>query len=133
MEELFQQNLPDAATPLNSTGGVKNAAGDFDLVRKLERKKKSRKDLDQPKFTEDDAIKRYYGDFSLESKRHVWDLLDKHPLFSDGPKVRMNRVGNNTREVLPNDPTKLVENGGHIVYDQQPQASQEHYDDGKNH
>lgn len=128
MEEFLNSNSIDAPNnPLISEGGVKNAAGDFDIEKGLNRKVKSRKDLDQPKFSEDDSIKRYYGDFSLESKRHVWDLLDKHPKFGDSGTMRMNRVGNNTREVLKKDPTKLVENGGHIVYEQQPQASQEHY------
>lgn len=93
-------NQQDAATPLNSTGGYKNAAGDFNLVKNLIRKVKSRRDLDQPKFTEDDAQKRYYGDFSLESKRHVWDLLAKHPKFGQKGNVQLNRVENNTKDVI---------------------------------
>jgi len=39
--------------------------------------------------------------------------------------MRMNRVGNNTRSVLPNDPTKTVENGSHIIYQNLPQASED--------
>ena len=39
-------------------------------------------------------------------------------------------MGNNTKEVMPNDPTKIVENGGYIVYENQPQASQTKYSDG---
>jgi len=132
-EEFFSSNVPDAPTPISSAGNPTqkygNAAGDFDLHKSLERKIKSRKDSDQPKFSEDDAIKRYYGDFSIESKRNARDLLRTHPEFGDKGKMRMNRVGNNTREVLPNDPTKTVENGGHIVYQDEPQTSQKKYND----
>jgi hypothetical protein len=120
MDEFFKAQLPDTPTPLNSRGGYDNAAGDFNLKRSLTRKVKSRKDLDQPKrvdYSEDDAMKRYYGDFSLESKRHVWDLLRKHPLFGQEGAMRMNRIQNNTREVLPNDPLKLPQNGGFILYE----------------
>lgn len=137
-EEFFSSNTPDAPTPLSSSGEpeqkYRNAAGDFDLSRSLERKPKSRKDLDQPKFTEDDATKRYYGDFSIEAKRNVMDLLSTHPKFGVKGNMRMNRVENNTREVMPNDPTKRVEHGGLTVYQDLPQASQTKYSDGaKNH
>jgi len=132
-DEFFSSNVPDAPTPISSAGNPTqkygNAAGDFDLHRSLERKIKSRKDSDQPKFSEDDSIKRYYGDFSIESKRNARDLLRTHPEFGNKGKMRMNRVGNNTREVLPHDPTKTVENGGHIVYQDEPQTSQKNYDD----
>lgn len=120
MDEFFAAQVPDAPNPLSSKGGYDNASGDFDLRRSLQRKVKSRKDLDQPKredFSEDDAMKRYYGDFSLESKRHVWDLLQKHPRFGRQGPVQMNRIVNNTREVLPNDPLKLPQNGGFMLYD----------------
>ncbi len=95
-----QSKQQDAATPLNSVGGYKNATGDFNLLKNLIRKVKSRRDLDQPKFTEDDAQKRYYGDFSIESKRHVWDLLDKHPKFDRKGQMQMNRIQNNTKDVI---------------------------------
>jgi hypothetical protein len=143
MDELFSSNTQDAATPINSAGTPTqpygNAAGDFDLRTKLgPRKVGSRKDSDQPKGSplkveskdqNDDATKRYFGDFSIEAKRHVWDLLKQHPEFGDGP-VRMNRIGNNTREVLPNDPTITQENGGYRITQQQPQASQNQYPNG---
>jgi hypothetical protein len=155
MEELFSSDTQDAATPLNSAGtptqSYRNAAGDFDLKNKYgTRKVKSRRDLDQPKDGEepmrdgtaaeyiegplgtggsqtDDATQRYFGSFSLEAKRHVWDLLKQHPKFGDGKGLRLNRVGNNTREVLPNDPTITQENGGYRITQQQPQASQPKY------
>lgn len=119
------QNVPDLATPLNSQGGYGNAMGGFSLDIDLQRKVKSRKDLSQPqgevpetKTTDPvNSTDRYFGSFSLESKRHVWDLLQKHPLFSDEGKVRKNRVINNTREVLPNDPVRIVTNGGYIIYE----------------
>ena len=114
----------DASTPISSKGGYGNATGEFNLQTDLHRKVKSRKDLGQPKFTEDDANARYFGSFSIESKRHVWDLLAKHPMFDDQNGVRKNRVQNNTREVLKNDPTKTVEIGGSIHYQNLPQASQ---------
>jgi len=91
---------PDTPTPINSSGGYANAAGDFNLLKSLIRKVKSRRDLDQPKFTEDDAQKRYYGDFSIESKRHVWDLLAKHPEFDRKGQMQMNRIQNNTKDVI---------------------------------
>ena len=114
------------------------------------RKVKSRKDLDQPKDGEepmrdntapqyqegplntggtqtDNATDRYFGSFSVESKRNVMDLLKTHPEFGQKGNVRMNRTGNNTREVMPSDPTKVVQNGGYVVYEDQPQASQTKY------
>ena len=75
----------------------------------------------------DNATDRYFGSFSIEAKRNVMDLLKTHPEFDEKSKIRMNRIGNNTREVMPNDPTKIVENGGYIVYENQPQASQKSY------
>jgi hypothetical protein len=154
MDELFS-GTQDAATPINSAGvptqPYGNAAGEFDLKNKYgNRKVKSRRDLDQPKAGKepmrdntaaeyiegplntggsetDDATQRYFGSFSIESKRHVWDLLKQHPEFGDKKGLRMNRVGNNTKEVMPNDPTKVVENGGYIIYENQPQASQNKY------
>ena len=136
--EFFSSNTPDTPTPLNSAGTptqkYRNAAGEFDLNQSLERKIKSRKDQDMQVFSEDDAIQRYYGDFSIESKRNARDLLRTHPEFGKEGKMRMNRVGNNTREVLPHDPTKTVENGGHIVYQDRPQTSQKKYNnDSKVH
>jgi hypothetical protein len=133
--------VPDTATPLNSAGTptqpYSNAAGDFDLKTKLgPRKVKSRKDSDQPKGSplkveskeqDDDATKRYFGDFSIEAKRNVTDLLKTHPMFDEKSNVRMNRVGNNTREVMPNDETKTVENGGYLIRQNLPQASQTKY------
>lgn len=125
----FQSNLPDLSSPLNSQGGYGNASGEFDLTRSLGRKVKSRKDLSQPRRPlrkdklpparesgGEDANERYFGSFSLESKRHVWDLLRKHPLFGREGQSRSNRIENNTRDVLTNDPLRLVNNGGHIVY-----------------
>jgi hypothetical protein len=136
--EFFSSNTPDAPTPISSAGTptqkYSNAAGEFDLKKSLERKIKSRKDQDISAFSEDDAIKRYYGDFSIESKRNARDLLRTHPEFGQDGKMRMNRVGNNTREVLPHDPTKTVEHGGLIVYQDQPQTSQKKYNnDSKVH
>jgi len=162
MNDLFS-GTQDAATPINSAGTptqpYSNAAGDFDLKNKDgPRKVKSRKDPDQPKDGEepmrdgtlpkygegplntggseqDDATKRYFGDFSIEAKRNVWDLLKTHPMYAKRGSVNMGRVENNTRdkEVMPNDPTKIVENGGYIVYENQPQASQKNYGTTKNH
>ena len=63
----------------------------------------------------------------MEAKRNVQDLLQTHPEFGKKGSMRMNRVGNNTREPLPHDPTKTVENGGHMVSQDEPQASQKHY------
>ena len=139
MEDLFS-GPQDAPTPISSAGAptqsYRNAAGDFDLKNKYgNRKVKSRKDSDQPKDGEepmrdgtaaeyiegplntggtqtDDATQRYFGSFSLEAKRNVMDLLKTHPTFGDKANVRMNRVGNNTREVMPGDPTITQENGG---------------------
>jgi len=150
-----ESGIQDAATPISSAGAptqsYENAAGPFNWKKHLERKPKSRDDLDQPakkkmpmrdntspEYGEgpldtggtetDDATNRYFGNFSIESKRHVWDLLNKHPKFDEKGNIRLNRVGNNTREILPQDPTKIVENGGYIIYENQPQASQENYD-----
>ena len=162
MDEFFDSGIQDAATPINSAGyptqSYRNAAGEFNLKNKYgSRKVKSREDLDQPKEGEepmrdgtlpkygegplntggsekDDATKRYFGDFSIEAKRNVMDLLKTHPMFDNKGNVRMNRVQNNTREVMPHDPTRIVENGGYIVKEDQPQASQTKYTDGsKNH
>jgi hypothetical protein len=156
MQELFSSNVPDTPTPINSAGTPTqpygNASGDFNLNKKLRRKVKSRKDLDQPKEGEepmrdgtapqyqegplatggsqtDDATQRYFGSFSVEAKRNVFDLLKNHPEFARKGNMNMGRVGNNTRDkdVMPNDPTKIVENGGYIVYENQPQASQNKY------
>jgi hypothetical protein len=155
MDDFFGSTIQDAATPINSAGTptqpYSNAAGEFNLKNKYgSRKVKSRRDLDQPKDGEepmrdgtlpkygegplstggaesDDSTKRYFGDFSIEAKRHVWDLLKQHPEFGDEKGLRLNRVGNNTREVLPNDPTITQENGGYRITQQQPQASQPKY------
>jgi len=134
VKDLFEgQQPPDAPNPLSSAGSPRqpysNASGDFNLNKSLKRKVKSREDLDQPAYGEDDATDRYFGSFSIESHRHVWDLLDKHPKFGQQGKMRMNRVGNNTRSVLPNDPTKTIENGSHILYQNLPQSSQVNYDE----
>lgn len=155
MKESLSRSTQDAATPLNSAGTptqpYSNASGDFDLKNKFgPRKVKSRKDLDQPKDGEepmrdntapqyqegplntggtqtDNATDRYFGSFSVESKRNVMDLLKTHPEFGQKGNVRMNRTGNNTREVMPSDSTKVVQNGGYVVYEDQPQASQTKY------
>ena len=155
MDEFLDSNVQDAATPLNSAGNptqsYRNAAGDFNLKNKYgSRKVKSRKDLDQPKegevpmrdntlpgFAEgplatggtqtDDATTRYFGDFSIEAKRNVMDLLKNHPEYDKKGSMRMNRVGNNTREVMPHDQTKIVENGGYLIREDLPQASQNKY------
>jgi hypothetical protein len=154
MDEFFS-GVQDAATPINSAGTptqpYSNAAGEFNLKNKYgSRKVKSRKDLDQPKDGEepmrdgtlpkynegplatggdekDDATKRYFGDFSIESKRNVMDLLKTHPMYDKKSNVRLNRVQNNTREVMPNDETKTVENGGYLIRQNLPQASQTKY------
>ena len=152
-----ESGIPDAPTPISSAGTptqpYSNAAGDFDLKKSLKRKIKSRNDLDQPKkgtmpmrdntapeFQEgplntggsqtDDATSRYFGSFSIESKRNVWDLLDKHPKFDEKVGIRMNRLKNNTREVLKNDPTIEQQNGGYRITYDLPQTSQSKY--GKN-
>lgn len=155
MDDFFSSQVPDTPTPINSAGNptqkYRNAAGDFDLKNQFgSRKIKSRKDLDQPKegkepmrnntlpqyregplstggSEKDDATKRYFGDFSIESKRNVADLLKTHPMYDEETNVRLNRVQNNTREVLPNDPTITQENGGYRITQQQPQASQPKY------
>jgi len=148
--------IQDAATPINSAGAPTqpygNAAGEFNLENKYgSRKIKSRKDLDQPKDGEepmrdgtlpkygegplatggnesDDSTKRYFGDFSIEAKRNVFDLLKNHPEFARKGSMNMGRVGNNTREVMPGDATKTVENGGYLIRDEKlPQASQNKY------
>jgi len=154
MDEFFS-GVQDAATPINSAGTptqpYSNAAGEFNLKNKYgSRKVKSRKDLDQPKDGEepmrdgtlpkynegplatggdekDDATKRYFGDFSIESKRNVMDLLKTHPMYDEKSNIRLNRVQNNTREVMPNDETKTVENGGYLIRQNLPQASQTKY------
>ena len=154
MQELFSSNVPDTPTPINSAGNptqsYRNAAGNFNLNKELRRKVKSRKDLDQPKDGEepmrdgtlpkygegplatggnesDDSTKRYFGDFSIEAKRNVMDLLQTHPMFDEKSKMRMNRIQNNTREVMPHDQTKIVENGGYLIREDLPQASQPKY------
>lgn len=137
MKELFS-NVPDTPTPINSAGAptqkYRNAAGEFDFKSKHGgRKAKSRQDLDQPKGSppptestqqDDGAISRYFGSFSLEAKRNVFDLLKNHPQFDRKGDIQMNRVENNTREVMPNDSTKTVENGGYLIRQNLPQASQ---------
>ena len=153
--DLFNSNTQDAATPINSAGtptqSYRNAAGDFNLHNKYgSRKVKSRDDLDQPKEGEepmrdntasmyqegplntggsqnDNANDRYFGSFSIEAKRNVMDLLSNHPEFARKGPMNMGRVGNNTREVMPHDQTKTVENGGYLIRQDVPQASQKHY------
>jgi hypothetical protein len=156
MDELFSSGTQDAATPINSAGtptqSYRNAAGDFNLHNKYgSRKVKSRRDLDQPErgkeepmqdgtaaeYIEgplntggsetDDATQRYFGSFSVEAKRNVFDLLKNHPEFARKGNMNMGRVGNNTREVMKNDPTKIINNGGSVTYENQPQASQNKY------
>ena len=154
MDEFFS-GVQDAATPINSAGTpaqpYSNAAGEFDLKNKYgTRKVKSRKDLDQPKEGEepmrdntapeyiegplntggdetDDATQRYFGSFSIEAKRNVFDLLKNHPEFARKGNVNMGRVENNTRSVMPHDETKTVENGGYLIRQNLPQASQNKY------
>lgn len=132
MKDLFSSQ-PDLPSPINSSGGNKTASGSFNISQSLQRKRRSnlgsasnvtpsqgagRKRVDQYGPETTDSMDRYFGTFSLESKRHVWDLLDKHPQFdkTGGGKSRLNRTINNTREVLKNDPLKAVENGGKITY-----------------
>jgi hypothetical protein len=156
-EFLESNNVQDAPTPISSAGaptqGYGNASGNFDLKQSLKRKIKSRNDLDQPKkgtmpmrdntapeFQEgpldtggsqtDDATSRYFGSFSIESKRNVQDLLKTHPMFDEKVGIRMNRLENNTREVLKNDPTIEQQNGGYRITYDLPQTSQPKY--GKN-
>ena len=153
-EFLESHNVADAPTPISSAGAPSqaygNAAGDFDLKQSLKRKIKSRNDLSQPKkgtmpmrdntapeFQEgplntggsqtDDATSRYFGSFSIEAKRNVQDLLKTHPMFDEKVGIRMNRVKNNTREILPNDPTITQENGGYRITHNLPQPSQPKY------
>ena len=142
MEEFLTSQMQDAATPINSAGTptqkYRNAAGGFDLTNKSgSRKVKSRRDSDQPKGNkepmrdvsteENNAVNRYYGDFSIEAKRNVMDLLKTHPMFDQKNNVRFNRVQNNTRSVMPKDATKTVENGGYLISQNLPQASQPKY------
>ena len=155
MDDFFSSQVPDTPTPINSAGTptqkYRNAAGEFNLDNTWgSRKVKSRKDLDQPKegnepmrdntlpqyeegplatggTEKDDATSRYFGSFSIEAKRNVMDLLKNHPKFDKKGDVRMNRVENNTREVMPDDSTKTVENGGYLTRQNQPQASQPKY------
>jgi hypothetical protein len=154
-EFLESNNVADAPTPISSAGAPSqaygNAAGNFDLKQSLKRKIKSRNDLDQPKkgtmpmrdntapeFQEgplntggpqtDDATSRYFGSFSIEAKRNVQDLLKTHPMFDEKVGIRMNRVKNNTREVLPSDATITQENGGYRIAHDLPQPSQGSYD-----
>jgi hypothetical protein len=124
------------------------------MKKSLKRKIKSRKDLDQPKkgtmpmrdntapeFQEgplttggsqtDDATSRYFGSFSIEAKRNVRDLLKTHPMFDEKVSMRMNRIKNNTREVLPNDPTITQENGGYRITHDLPQPSQGSYGENR--
>jgi hypothetical protein len=154
MDEFFS-GVQDAATPINSAGTptqpYSNAAGEFDLRNKYgTRKVKSRKDLDQPAEGEepmrdgtapeyiegplntggdetDDANQRYFGSFSIEAKRNVFDLLKNHPEFARKGNVNMGRVENNTRSVMPHDETKTIENGGYLIRQNLPQASQKKY------
>jgi hypothetical protein len=77
----------------------------------------------------ENATDRYFGSFSIEAKRNVMDWLKNHPEFARNGNVNLGRVSNNTRDkdIMPNDPTKTVENGGYIIYENQPQASQTKY------
>ena len=124
MKDLFS-SVPDNATPINSNGGRGNASGGFNISRKLSRKPANRQKRKSPPLDKSPdlydsgdtgSMDRNFGSFSLESKRHVWDLLNKHPKFGSKDKVQMNRIENNTREVLKNDPLKLIENGGKVNY-----------------
>jgi len=154
-EFLESHNVADAPTPISSAGAptqaYRNASGEFDLTKQLRRKIKTRKDLSQPAMKvknrledvsqpqyqegplatagdqQDNATDRYFGSFSIEAKRNVMDLLQNHPEFEKKGKMNMGRIGNNTREVMPNDPTKTIENGGHVIYNNLPQASQTSY------
>ena len=122
MKELFH-NPPDLPTPLNSQGGFSVGSGGFKVQRKLKRKKSGPVYQGAPlhksgssSSVSENATDRYLGSFSIESKRHVWDLLTKHPKFGDSGSLRLNRVRNNTSEVLKNDPVKIPLNGGFTVY-----------------
>jgi hypothetical protein len=152
----MSNNTPDTPTPISSAGTptqpYSNAAGEFNLKKDLSRKIKSRRDLNKqsretpdlpdmtdPKYIEDplntggtqtdNAIDRWYGSFSIEAKRNVFDLLKNHPEFDKRNGLQLNRVGNNTRNVLMNDPTKTVNTGGSISYQNVPQTSQKNYDE----
>jgi hypothetical protein len=123
MKELFQ-NPPDLSSPLNSSGGFSNGSGNFPIKRGLKRKgplttdprrESVEKGVENTSESEN-STDRYFGSFSIESKRHVWDLLKKHPQFGDNQSLRLGRIRNNTSEVLPNDPIKLPLNGGFTVY-----------------
>lgn len=155
MDKPSSRQVPDTPTPINSAGvptqPYGNATGEFDLKNKSgSRKVKSRKDSDQPKEGEepmrdntapeyiegplntggtqtDDATQRYFGSFSIEAKRNVFDLLKTHPMFARKGNMNMGRVQNNTREVMPHDQTKKVENGGYLIREDLPQASQTKY------
>jgi hypothetical protein len=156
-EFLESHNVQDAPTPISSAGaptqGYGNASGEFDLKKSLRRKVKSRKDLNRmtdeevpmrdntaPEYQEgplntggsqtDNSTDRYFGSFSIEAKRNVQDLLKTHPEFARKGNVNLGRVSNNTRDkdVMPNDPTKTVENGGYMIYQNQPQSSQKKYE-----
>ena len=122
MKELFH-NPPDLPTPLNSQGGFSLGSGGFKVQRKLKRKKSDPVYQESPRHrsgssssVSENATDRYLGSFSVDSKRHVWDLLAKHPKFDDSGGLRLNRVRNNTSEVLKNDPVKTPLNGGFTVY-----------------
>jgi len=55
-------------------------------------------------------------------------MLKNHPEFARKGNVNLGRVENNTREVMPGDATKVVENGGYLIRDESlPQASQKKY------
>lgn len=127
MKDLFSSQ-PDLPSPINSQGGVKTASGSFNLTRPLKRKKCATVVAIPPRETSGgrlyqkgevtDSVDRYFGSFSIESKRHVWDLLSKHPVFGADANsgIRSNRITNNTRDVLSGDPIKTVQNGGKITY-----------------
>lgn len=121
MDGLFK-NPPDLPSPINSSGGFSNGSGRFPLSRKLQRKPNSpprhRETHKSETFSSvsENSVDRYFGSFSVESERHVWDLLKKHPEFGDKGSLRLNRIRNNTKDVLPNDPLKMPINGGFTVY-----------------
>ena len=123
MKDLLSSQ-PDVSSPINSNGGYGNATETFSLKRSLKRKvakgPEGGEGLDKRPLkgdTEaDDANSRYFGSFSIESKRHVWDLLDKHPKYDQESTIRKNRINNNTKDVLSNDPQKVIENGGKVTY-----------------
>lgn len=154
MDDFLSSNTPDAPTPISSAGtptqSYKNASGDFNLKKSLKRKPLSRKDQDPSEDEEvpmrdntaaeyiegplntggtetDDATQRYFGSFSIESKRNVMDLLKTHPMYAKKGSVNLGRVENNTREVMTGDPTITQENGGYRITQEQPQASQKKY------